>query len=63
MDSSWPLPQVNSKKHRPDLEQIEQWTRETAWENEGGRALQDDKRAAAAMSFGNAANDNGAEAL
>jgi hypothetical protein len=62
MNPSWPLPHINSKKHRHDLEQIEQWTRETAWENEGGRVLKDDKRVAAAMRFGSAANDNGAEA-
>jgi hypothetical protein len=62
MNPSRPLPQANSQKHRHDLEQIEQSTRETAWENEGGRALMDEKRAAAAMNFGDPANDNGAEA-
>jgi hypothetical protein len=62
MNPSWPLPQINSKKHRPDLEEIEQWFRETAWENEGGRAVKDEKQSAAAPTVGDAANDNGAGA-
>lgn len=61
MKPSVPPSRANSERHYPDLKQIEQWTRETAWENEGGRALKDEQRSAAAMSFANVANDNGAE--
>jgi hypothetical protein len=62
MDPSRPRPKADFETHRPDLDQIEQWARETAWENEGGRALKDDNRPAAMMNFGVAANDNGTAA-
>ena len=62
MDPSRPLPESNAEEHRPVIEKKEQRAREMAWENEGGRALKDEKRAAEVPTVGDAANDNGADA-
>ena len=63
MDPSRPPPQAKPEKHHPVIEKKEQRAREMAWENEGGRALKDEKRAAAVPTVGAAANDNCADAL